>query len=320
MQRELFLAGAIDAETAAANQRVAEELAKGPRLDENPPEVARQARESGQSRQGPVVRLDQAIDRTVAGPGGDVPVRLLVPDRVDGVLLYMHGGGWVFGRGDQQDESLWEIATQCNVATVSVDYRLAPEHPYPAGPDDCEAAAVWAVEQARAEFGTDRIVIGGGSAGGHLAAVTALRMRDKHGYTGFAGADLVYGVYELSGGAPSQRIIGRDSMLIDEQSMNWFYDQFLQAGEDRRDPDISPVHAELHDLPPALFTIGTLDPLLDDSLFMYARWIAAGNEAELAVYPGGVHGFNGFPTELGRNANEKRRQFIGERIEATATA
>ncbi len=315
---ETFRPEAIDAETAAFNADLARQLAGAPRNEDRPIDVARRERESGEGVFGPITLLEQAVERRIPGPGGEVPLRLLVPDAVHGVYLYLHGGGWVFGRAHLQDDALWRIATEAGVAVVSVDYRLAPEHPYPAGPDDCEAAAVWLARNALAEFGTDRLVIGGGSAGAHLAAVTLLRMRDRHGYTGFAGADLLYGIYDLSM-TPSQRLIGRDSLVIDARSMAWFYDQFVPT-QDRRDTDVSPLHAELADMPPALFTVGTQDPLLDDSLFMCARWIAAGNEAELAVYPGGVHGFTNFAGSLPRRANEQRTEFIAEaareRVEA----
>jgi acetyl esterase/lipase len=103
-----------------------------------------------------------------------------------------HGGGWVLGGADLQDPMLERIADNTGQAVVAVEYRLAPEHPYPAGPDDCEAAAVWLVQNGKKEFGTGVLTIGGESAGGHLTAVTILRMRDRHGYTGFRGANIVY--------------------------------------------------------------------------------------------------------------------------------
>jgi len=95
--------------------------------------------------------------------------------------------------------------------------------------------------------------------------------------------------------------------------IRWFTDQFVPE-EKRRDPDVSPLYADLRGLPPALFTVGTMDPLLDDSLFMYGRWVAAGNEADLAVYPGGLHGFDAFPTPLARTANERIEQFLTSRL------
>ena len=136
--------------------------------------------------------------------GNEIPLRIIAPANPRGVYLHIHGGGWVLGGADLQDPMLERIADNAGLAVVSVEYRLAPEHPYPAGPDDCEAAAVWLTRHAKAEFGTDALTIGGESAGGHLAAVTLLRMRDRHGYTGFRGANLVYGAYDMTM-TPSQR-------------------------------------------------------------------------------------------------------------------
>ena len=201
---------------------------------------------------------------------------------------------------DDRDNA--EIARRANCAVVSVDYRLAPEHPYPAGPDDCEAGALWLLANAQREFGTQRLAIGGGSAGANLVATTLLRLRDRHqSASRFCAANLVFGVYDVSG-TPSQRRGGVHS----------FRDLYLPKifGDDRKHPDISPLYADLTGLPPALFTVGTLDPLLDDTLFIAPRWLAAGNRAELAIYPGGVHGFNLFPLPLGAAALRRSESFL----------
>ena len=258
--------------------------------------------------------VERAEDRTVSGMGEGATIRIIRPEGREptGVYLDIHGGGWVIGRARMSDQSNLALVEGFGLATVSVDYRLAPEHPYPAGPDDCEAAAVWLVENAAAEFGTERLLIGGGSAGAHLAAVTLLRMRDRHGYTGFVGANLVYGPYDLSM-TPSQRLgVGPEGGL-DRAAIDRFYEMFI-PGVDTTDPDVSPLNAHLHDMPSALFTVGSYDPLLDDSLFMHARWLAAGNESELAVYPGGPHGFDAAPIPIGQQARERINAFIGKRV------
>jgi acetyl esterase/lipase len=308
---ERFSEQAVSEETRAFNQRLAELSAAAPSMIDLPPAETRAARTLG-GMFGEIVKLDHAQVRTIPGPGGDIPLRIFTPERIDGVHLYIHGGGWVLGTADAQDERLWELATTANVAVVSVEYRLAPEHPYPAGPDDCEAAALWLRENSQAEFGTDRLTIGGGSAGGHLAAVSLLRLRDRFGDTGFLAADLVFGVFDLSM-TPSQKA-GVESAVIPTATMDWFYEHFVPDRSTRKEPDVSPLYADLRGLPPALFTVGSYDPLLDDSLFMAQRWQAAGNEAEIEVYPGGVHGFVAFPIPIAAEARERSRAFIAAAV------
>lgn len=306
-----FDPAAVDPETRAFNEQLEQLLATVPSVHTLPPAVTRAAREEGRGSFGPIVLSDMAVARTISSPGGDVPVRVFMPETVNGVYLHIHGGGYTIGRAHHSDVRNERTATHANVAVVSVDYRLAPENPFPAGPDDCEAVATWLVEHAQSEFGADRIVIGGESAGGTLSAMTLLRMRDRHGYTGFAGANLVYGAFDLAM-TPSQARWGERNLVLSGPIMAWFYDQYLpgMSLEQRRHPDVSPLYADLAGMPPALFTIGTLDALLDDSLFMYGRWLAAGNSAELAVYPGGVHAFDAFPTALARRAVERCDSFI----------
>jgi acetyl esterase/lipase len=243
---------------------------------------------------------DRAVDRTIPGPAGPIRLRTLVPDRVDGVLLHIHGGGFITGQPEMTDLLSELIADSVHVAVVSVDYRLAPEHPYPAGPDDCEAAAVWLLEHAAREFGSGRLLIGGESAGAHLSAVTLLRMRDRHDAAQpFLGANLVFGVYDLSG-TPSQRGVGLPpgGDLLTVERIEFCTELFTPGWsmEKRQDPDLSPLYAELHDLPPALFSVGANDHLVDDTLLLAARWQLAGNESQLLVYPDAPHGFIGMPT------------------------
>jgi acetyl esterase len=253
---------------------------------------------------------DRAVTRSIPGPGGqDIPLRIIAPETPRGVYLHIHGGGWTLGGADMQDPMLERLVDVSGLAVVSVEYRLAPEHPYPAGPDDCEAAAVWLARNAKAEFGTDALTTGGESAGGHLAAVTVIRIRDRHGYTGFRGANLVYGAFDMSM-TPSQRQFGGRRLVLRTIDIVQFANAFLPTITERRDPDISPLFADLKGLCPALFSVGTADALLDDTLFMHARWLAAGNEAELAIYPGGAHGFTLFPNALAQQAEARMAAFL----------
>jgi acetyl esterase len=248
---------------------------------------------------------ERAEERTLQGAGHPVPVRIFRPDgNARGALLHLHGGGWVVGRPAMNDAPNQRRADELGLAIVSVDYRLAPEHPYPAAPDDCEAAALWLVENAASEFGIspEKILVGGESAGGHLSAVTALRMLRRHGVQ-LAGANLAYGLYDLSG-VPSHTAFDDRNLILNSHSIRWFTDCFVPDEALLRDPDVSPLYADLAGAPPALLTVGSLDPLLDHSLFLFARWIAAGNTAELQVFPGAPHGFDLFPTHEGEQATK----------------
>jgi acetyl esterase len=139
--------------------------------------------------------------------------------------------------------------------------------------------------------------------------VTILRIRDRHGYTGFRGANVVYGTFDLSL-PPNQRLFGDTRLVLRTIDMQQFYSAFLPTVTERRIPDISPLYADLNNLCPALFSVGTKDALLDDTLFMHARWVAAGNDAELAIYPGAPHGFTLFPSDLSKSATARMDAFL----------
>ncbi len=316
----VFDPASVDPETRRFNDDLEAQLAGVPPPTEFTVEEVRRAREEGKSAFGPIVRSDRAADFAIPGPGGPLPLRRVVPDgQPQGVYLHIHGGGWALGAADHSDLINVAMADAASVAVVSVDYRLAPEHPYPAGPDDCEAAAVWLIEHAAAEFGTDRLVIGGESAGGHLSVVTMLRMRDRHGYAGWRGANLVYGAYDLAM-TPSQANWGERNLILSTPIIEWFADHFVSAAR-RREPAVSPLYADLAGLPPALFTVGTEDPLLDDTLFMAARWEAAGNRAEVEVYAGGIHAFDYFPDlALGQAARRRMHDFVAAAVASSQAA
>ena len=302
------------AETRAFNEDIAFRLSQQPSVHTVPPAVARQARREGRSVFPPLEFLPQAREITVPTRRCEIRLRVLAPeDEAVGIYLHIHGGGWVLGECDEQDVRLWSLVEATGLCAVSVGYRLAPEHPYPAAPDDCEDAALWLLEQGSRELGAPGLfTIGGESAGAHLAVTTLLRLRDRHGITGaYRAANLVYGGYDLSM-TPSQRNWGDRSLILSTPVMRWFGRCFAgdRSLEELRDPDISPLYADLHDLPPAYFSVGDLDPLLDDSLFMSARWRAAGNEAELRVWPECIHGFLAFPLALARMAHEEQFDFL----------
>jgi acetyl esterase/lipase len=245
-------------------------------------------------------------DEVIAG----VPCRVFDPAGDDrrGTYLDIHGGAMTMGSARMGDASNDNLSKTLAVRVVSVDYRLAPEHPYPAGPDDCFAVARWVIDH---EAGP--IAIGGGSAGAYLAVLVLLRLRNEHDAADrFTGANLLYGVYDLSR-TPSSRGVGPSELHHDGASDSSGMREAYVPGrsvEELRVPSISPLYADLRGMPPALFTVGHADHLLDDSLFMAARWQAYGNETELAVYPDCVHGFTGLPIEMATKANERVDCFL----------
>jgi acetyl esterase len=245
-------------------------------------------------------------DRVVRAGGRAVTVRVIRPDVLPrAVYLDIHGGGFYLGTAAMGDIRNVRLAESLRVAVVSVEYRLAPEHPWPAGPDDCEAAARWLLEHAGAEFGAETLLIGGASAGANLSAATLLRVRDRLGAIDrFAGAHLAYGPYDLSASSPSGRIHAAASDLFRPLYMGHV------PREERTDPDISPLYADLHHLPPARFSVGARDGLYEDSVAMAARWAAAGNECVLDVFPDAPHGFDALPMRMADVAHDRALGFL----------
>jgi acetyl esterase len=306
----LFRAAAISEETSHFNEEIVKLFTPLPNWWEVGAQTVRESRARGEGPFPLPPKSARARTITIDGNRGTrISLRIVAPQNSKGVYLHIHGGGMVLGAADLQDPMLERVNEKAGLACVSVEYRLAPEHPYPAPPDDCESAALWLVKHANGEFGSDAIAIGGESAGATLAAVTLLRMRDRHGFTGFRAANLVYGWYDFSM-TPSQRHFGNERLVLRTVDLEKFADAYHPGAPNLRDPDISPLYADLKGLPPALFTVGTRDALLDDSLFMFARYIAAGNRAELAVSPGGGHGFNHFAMAIGEHANARMDSFL----------
>jgi acetyl esterase/lipase len=306
------------AETRAFNAELERKLATVPRVDQVPVEESRRARREGRGVFPAPVFLDEARVLEIEGPepGTRLGLRIIAPPdgQAAGAFLHCHGGGWALGDSDMQDLRLQRLAAETGLVVVSVGYRLAPENPYPAGPDDCEAAALWLLsDKGRAAVGAaGPVAIGGDSAGGHLAVVTLLRLRDRHGIMGaFGAAVLQYGGFDLSM-TPSQRLWGERNLVLSTPVIAWFADQFLPGVdlERRRDPDVSPLYADLTGMPPAIFTIGTADPLLDDTLFMEARWRMAGGRTELRVWSEAPHGFLNFPIGVADAALAAEHEFL----------
>lgn len=238
--------------------------------------------------------------------GTSVPVRISSPAGgvVRGVHLEIHGGGFYMDSAARDDVRNRELADALGIVVVSVDYRLAPEHPWPAAPDDCETAALWLVGHAATRFGSRRLTIGGLSAGATLAMTTLLRLRDRGVVDKFLGAALQFGTNDLSALTPAGR------RIADE----YFLQAYVGHTEDRTAPDISPIYGDLRGLPPTLLVVGSDDVLLEDNLAMAGRLSAAGNDVDLRIYPVSPHGFTGHPTAIARTAVGGIRSWLSERI------
>ena len=287
---------ALLAETRAFNAELERLLATMPSVHTVPPEQTRRVRREGGGIFPAPVYLPNARTVEIEGPGGPIPLRIIPPEReTTGAFLHIHGGGWTLGSRPAPG------STRTRDGTHGRERGLPPRprEPLSSGARGLRGGSVVAARnEGKAAIGnTGALAIGGESAGAHLSALTLLRLRDRHAITDAFGAALLeYGGFDLSM-TPSQRLWGTRNLVLSEPILTWFGDQFVPMfdPEQRRRPDISPLFAELSGMPPAIFTVGTQDALLDDTLFMEARWRAAGNSTELHVWPEAPHGFMSLP-------------------------
>jgi acetyl esterase/lipase len=253
----------------------------------------------------------------INGPGGDLRLHIFTPEApARGVIVRIHGGGWV-GGAPEDDEALNDhVCRACHVAIVSPEYRLAPENAVTILDEieDCLAAARWAHESC-SRFGTERMMIAGTAGGAHLAAAALLRLRDTRDPTfdAIIAAHFDSGPFDVSG-TPSQRLATDQTLIVVPMWLEAFRELAFPARdlEMLRDPALSPLYADLSGLPPAMFVVGALDPLLDDSLFMASRWQAAGNEAMVEVWPVGAHTFMNMGTPLADAALARTTAWISD--------
>jgi len=288
---ELALRRLIDADLAELAEecralRVSRGAMKGPSSQEE----LRQARANWAL---PAQNPSHAVQLNIEADGHQVPVRILASHEAatpGGVFLDSHGGGFYMDSAARGDTRNQQLADALGIVVVSVDYRLAPEHRWPAAPRDCETAALWLIDQAQSRFGTRRLAIGGSSAGATLAMTTMLRLRDRGITDAFVGSVLQFGTYDLGGLTPAGRLIADE----------YFIQTYAGHAMDRTDADISPVYADLHDLPPTLMLVGTADVLLEDNMAMAAR--VAGNDIDLRPYPEAPHGFTSAATGMAKTA------------------
>ena len=245
-------------------------------------------------------------DRTVPGPGGDIPVRVYRPAG-DGLplVVYAHGGGFVFCDLDSHDGLCRSIANRVPAVVISVDYRLAPENPWPNAAEDVYAVAKWTAENAEALGGdADRVAVGGDSAGGNLAAVTAVMARDRGGPL-LAAQLLIYPVVAADFDTESYRLFGK-GFYNPKPALQWYWDQYVPARADREHPYASPLRADLGRLPPAVIVTAGHDPLRDEGNAYADALEAAGVATVRCPFEGGIHGFMTMPMlDLAHEAREQ---------------
>lgn len=296
---------------------------KLPDVHEGTPQQARDTMLLSIPGLGPPEPVADVQDRRIAGPHGEIPLRLYVPRQgmaiegtPRGAAVFFHGGGWVVGDLATHDHLCRALANAAGCLVVAVDYRLAPEHKFPAAPEDAFAATRW-VQSEAASLGIDsrHVAVIGDSAGGNLAAVVSLMCRDR-GAPLPALQVLVYPITDYNIETASYRAYAQGYMLSRE-AMRWFWRQYLSHEADGYEPYASPLRAErLDGLSPALVITAECDPLCDEGDKYAERLQAATVPTRHLRYPGMIHGFlrrlNTFPvaqTALAEIANELQRAF-----------
>jgi acetyl esterase len=235
-------------------------------------------------------------NRTIPGPRGEIPVRIYTPaGRAPfPLLVYFHGGGWVIGNLETHDALCRHLANAASAVVVSVDYRLAPEHPFPASGEDAYAATRWVAANAAAIGGdAGRVAVGGDSAGGNLAAVVALMARDRGGPP-LVFQLLVYPVTDAPSANTASYRENAEGYFLTAKMMHWFWNHYCGTNPDLSDSYLCPLRArDLKGLPPALVVTAEFDPLRDEGEAYAARLREAGVAGTAKRYPGMIHGFFG---------------------------
>jgi acetyl esterase len=265
------------------------------------PEAARAQMASRAAKPEPVPSVT-AADRAIPGPGGAIPIRMYTPEDEGpfGALVYFHGGGWVLGNVEMTDLPCRMLVRESGCVVVSVDYRLAPEHKFPAAPEDCYAAVKWLAENASAvNCDRSRIAVGGTSAGANLAAVTALMARDRGGPK-VAFQLLIYPATRRELDTDSHREFANDNYyILSRAEMEWFWNHYLASPADAANPYACPERAStLKGLPPAFTITAEFDPLRDEGEAYAGRLREDGVPSLLKRYEGVTHGFFGMPGQV----------------------
>lgn len=264
-----------------------------PAWDKITVEEARRQMDASTALLGPVQPVERVADMQASGPAGPIPVRLYDPTGTPGrpIIVFFHGGGWVVGGIATHDHYCRELANASQMMVVSVDYRLAPEHRYPAAAEDAYVATKWVAENAE-QLGGDpqRIAVAGDSAGGNLAAVVALMARDRGGPK-LSAQLLIYPITDHNFDTDSY-LRNMSGYHLTRDAMIWFWDHYAPEPSQRDEPYASPLRAtNLEGLPPAIVLTAEYDPLLDEGEAYARRLESAGVPVHLKRYAGSIHGF-----------------------------
>ena len=265
------------------------------------------------------IEVGSVVNQQIPGPTGQILLRFYRPvgvQRNAAALMYFHGGGWVIGDLDSHDGICRWLCARSGCVLVSVDYRMAPEHKFPASVDDCLAATHWVAANAvNLGIDTTRLAVGGDSAGGNLAAVVAQQARDRGGPE-IAYQLLIYPATDLTMAEPSHQELAEGYRLT-KPLMEWFVNHYLNNYAERSDPRASPLlNADLHGLPPALVITAGFDPLRDEGVHYSDKLAAAGVETTHVCYDGMIHGFfsMGGWLEKSREALDYVAERLGEAL------
>ncbi|MGQ0698121.1 MAG: alpha/beta hydrolase [Panacagrimonas sp.] len=264
-------------------------------------------------------KLASVADRKIPGPAGEIGVRVYTPEGAGPfpVLSFFHGGGFVLGDLESHDAVCREIAGGANCVVVAVDYRLAPEHKFPAAPDDCVAAVKWVASNAAAIKGdASRLAVAGDSAGGNLAAVVAQRLRDENGAK-LCAQLLIYPATQWGGKPTKSMVDNAEGYLLTRKDMEWFGNHYLAMPADAKLPSASPALAKsLAGLPPALVLTAEFDPLRDEGEDYGKALQAAGVPTTVSRYDGAIHAFYSFfgIMEPGRKAMDESIRWLREQF------
>ncbi len=254
--------------------------------------------------------LNNAQWQTLDQSGVPIRLRIFRAGEALPMCLHVHGGGWVMGGAGCQDDYLEHLSLKAKVRIASVDYRLAPEHPFPDGLDDVTRALRHCLDDDSTGQFNDKIVVCGESAGANLLVGALVRLRGHENFSRVRGALLNYGTFDLNG-TKSLRATTDHGRFLDLHAARWFTQHYI-GDRDANDPEVSPAFADLQGLPPACLLVGDEDPVLDDSRLLHRRWQEAGNKAVLQVVPAGLHGMLEMRTPLTALARDTLAQSIRE--------